>query len=168
MKTFWVGVICLFCVGVVRGAPEALLIPPTEVVQAGRPLHLTLFLNNPTTEVSEFVLPVPMRAELVSTHEQRTVDVVPSGTVTGSAIPLGPMSFTQVSLTVLLPDTLDGNVALRITDPESNSVMFAVTPAAVVQVSPEAIAAAISWTGMRVPLMTGVPCATVVTSTPSR
>jgi phospholipase A1/A2 len=142
MKSFWVGIIVLVFSSVLQGAPEALLVPPTEAVQAGKSLRLILFLNNPTTEASEFVLPVPMHAELVSTHEQRTVEVLAEIRAGENTIPLGPMSFSQIHLTILLPDTLEGNVALRISDPESNAVMFAVTPATAVKLNAEAAAAA--------------------------
>lgn len=127
---------------VLQAAPEALLVPPTDAVQAGKLLRISLFLNNPSTESTEFLLSSPMKAELVSKYEQRTVEVVPVGTPTGSAIPLAPMSFVRVEVTIMLPDTLDGNVSLRIADPESNAVMFSVTPAVAVRATPRAIKAA--------------------------
>ena len=142
MKKFWVGVIYLMFWSGTHAAPDALLVPPNEVVEAGSSLRLTLFLNNPTTEIAEFVLPVPMHAELVSPHEQRTIEVAPVVALVGNSIALGPMSFTQITVTTTLPDTLEGNVSLRITNPPSNSVMFAVTPAKTVKLSPDRVEAA--------------------------
>ena len=138
MKLLRSAAVYLLLFGALQAAPEALLVPPTEAARAGETLHFTLFLNNPTTESSEFVLPAAMQATLVSTREQRTVTVRPDGIPAGEKIPLAPMSFKRVGVSVVLPDTLEGNVSMRISDPDSNAVMFAVVPAAVVSASPQA------------------------------
>ncbi|HTO04502.1 MAG TPA: phospholipase A [Opitutus sp.] len=142
MHTFWRAAVGLIFFNGLWAAPEALLVPPENAVQAGTVMRLTLFLNNPSTEVSEFVLPAHMQAELVSAHEQRTLAVVPEGTSAGTPLSLEPMSFTRVIVAIALPDTLEGNVSMRISDPESNAVMFGVLPAKVVKLSPDAVKAA--------------------------
>lgn len=142
MKTIWLGVLMLVLSNGLSGAPEALLVPPTDKAQAGQQLKVTLFLNNPTTEPLEFNLPAKMGAEVASIHEQRTVLVLPVGIPGGRRILLQPMSFTHVTLAVMLPDTLDGNVSLKVRDPESNAIMFAVNPAQMVRASPPAARAA--------------------------
>jgi outer membrane phospholipase A len=142
MKRFWIGAVGLILVNLLHAAPEALLVPPVDAAHAGKVLRISLFLNNPSTESTEFLLPIPMQAELVSKYEQRTVPVLPVGTPSGSAIPLEPMSFARVEMTIMLPDTLEGNVSLRITDPESNAIMFTVTPAVAVRATPGAVKAA--------------------------
>ena len=142
MRTLWICAIGLLGLSAAYAAPEALLVPPTVAAEAGQPVRLTLFLNNPTTEATDFVVPAEMEAELVSTHEQRTVKVSPDMGATTGVVKLGPMSFTQVAVTLTLPDTLDGNVSLRISDPESNAVMFAVKAATQVSTAPAAVKAA--------------------------
>lgn len=139
MKTFWVCVIYIWAWACASAAPEALLVPPTEVVQAGKRLRLTLFLNNPTNEAQEFALPANMLADVVSVHEQRTITVFSVNRPLGSTLPLKPMSFSRVDVELTLPDTLEGVVSLRVNDPESNAVMFAVEPANVVRTSPAAV-----------------------------
>ena len=142
MKTIRLALWALLLTHALWGAPEALLVPPTDKVQAGQQLRVTLFLNNPTTEPLDFNLPAKMHAEVASVHEQRTVLVLPVGIPGGRRISLEPMSFAHVTLAVMLPDTLDGNVSLRVIDPESNAIMFAVNPAQVVRASPPAAQAA--------------------------
>ena len=142
MKTFWACAVYLMACGFAWAGPEALLVPPTDLAQAGKPLRLTLFLNNPTNGALEFALPVTMEAEVVSAHEQRTLAITPIESQLGSTIAVGAMSFTRIAIEVMLPDTMDGTVSLRINDPESNAVMFSVTPARSVQTSPGAIQAA--------------------------
>ncbi|MEO7600157.1 MAG: phospholipase A [Opitutus sp.] len=139
MRTLWICVVWILAVSALRAAPEALLVPPSGPVQAGKPVRLTLYLNNPTTESTEFVLPAAMQAVLVSVHELRTIQVTPVAGTSALPITLGPMSFTQVTVTLPLPDTLDGNVSLRISDPESNAVMFAVQAAELVSTAPAAV-----------------------------
>lgn len=142
MRTFWRVLISSIFFNGLWAAPEALLVPPENAVQAGTVMRVTLFLNNPSTEVSEFILPAGMQAELVSTYERRTLAIVPEGMATGTPLPLGPMSFTRVILAVPLPDTLEGNVSMRISDPETNAVMFSVLSAKVVELSPRTVKAA--------------------------
>jgi outer membrane phospholipase A len=142
MKTFWPALVFLTFLTPLRAAPEALLVPPMEPVEAGQNVEFTLFLNNPTTEPLEFALPLVMEAELVSSQEQRTVAVTPIGKPLGERVPLAAMSFARLGVQIVIPDTIDGNVSLRIRDPETNAVMFAVRAASVVEASPAAIAAA--------------------------
>lgn len=142
MRNIWTALAAALIISVAQAAPEALLVPPTEAVTAGQTVRLVMFLNNPTTEPSQFVLPEKMVAEVVSAREQRTVPVVSAENPTGTTVSLEPMSFRRIAVSVLLPDTLAGNVSLRINDPDSNAIMFAVQPAPVVQVSPSAAKAA--------------------------
>ncbi len=134
----------LFLAGILslRAATEALLVPPAEAAQAGRLLKLKIYLNNPSAEAYDFIVPDDMRAEVASASEQRRLAVVAPDLLPGARIRVAPMSFATLTVAVVLPDTLAGTVALRIADLPTNAVMFDVTPAAVVRATPRAVQAA--------------------------
>lgn len=139
LRAFWMAVV-LISVG--RAQFETLLVPPGEAVEAGKTMRVTLFLNNPTTIPATFRFPAVMTASFASTDEQRTVPVRPADIATDAVIELLPMSFTRTQLAIPVPDTLAGNVSLRIVDPRTNPIMFAVVPAVQVRLSPKSVAAA--------------------------
>jgi phospholipase A1 len=126
--------------GVARAQFETLLVPPAEPVQAGKVMRVTLYLNNLTTIGATFKFPAQMTATFASPSEQRTQLVGPVDLAVDKEIELLPMSFTKTTLTVMVPDTLAGNVSLRIADPRTNPIMFVVIPAATVNMSRKAIA----------------------------
>jgi outer membrane phospholipase A len=134
----------LFLVGTLRltAATEALLVPPTDEAQAGRLLKLKLYLNNPSAEAYDFIVPDDMRADIASASEQRRLAAVVPDLLPGTKIRVAPMSFATLTVAVVLPDTLDGTVSLRLVDLPTNAVMFAVTPAPVVRATPRAVRAA--------------------------
>jgi outer membrane phospholipase A len=123
-----------------RAQFETLLVPPSEPVQAGKVMRVMLYLNNPTTVAATFKFPREMTATCASPTEQRTQIVGATDIAVDAEIELLPMSFTRTELTVMVPDTLAGNVSLRLVDPRTNPIMFAVVPANVVRLSPKAIA----------------------------
>jgi outer membrane phospholipase A len=123
-----------------RAQFETLLVPPSEPVQAGKVMRVMLYLNNPTTVAATFKFPREMTATFASPTEQRTQIVGATDIAVDAEIELLPMSFTRTELTVMVPDTLAGNVSLRLVDPRTNPIMFAVVPANVVRLSPKAIA----------------------------
>ncbi|MBC7365422.1 MAG: phospholipase A [Undibacterium sp.] len=124
---------------VARAQFETLLVPPAEPVQAGKVMRVTLFLNNPSTTAATFKFPAVMTATFASPSEQRTLPVGVVDIATGTEIELLPMSFTRTTLTVLVPDTLAGNVSMRILEPQTNPIMFIAVPAATVGLNPKAM-----------------------------
>lgn len=122
-------------------AADALLVPPTTEAHAGRTLVLTVYVNNPTAEPYELIVPDGMRAEVASPAERRQLMAVVVGLDAGAKIPVAPMSFETVKVAVVLPDTLGGTVSLRMVDLRTNAVMFNVTPAAVIRNTPQAVKA---------------------------
>jgi phospholipase A1/A2 len=128
---------------VARAQFETLLVPPAEAVPAGRLLRLTLYLNNPAKASATFKLPTGLKATLESPTEQRTLLVAPvDAAVVEAEVVIAPMSFRNVVLTVMVPDTVEGNVSLRLLGLTANPIMFAVTPAEKVRVTPRAAQAA--------------------------
>ena len=134
----------ILCVGALapgaRAQFETLLVPPAEPVQAGKVMRVTLYLNNPTTIGATFRFPAQMTATFASPSEQRSQPVGSLDIAADKEIELLPMSFTKATLTVMVPDTLAGNVSLRLADPRTNPIMFAVVPAATVRLSARSIA----------------------------
>jgi outer membrane phospholipase A len=122
-----------------RAQFETLLVPPTEPVQAGKVMRVTLYLNNPTTVAATFKFPAAMEATFASPTQQRAQTVRSLEIAAGREIDLLPMSFTRTTLTVMVPDTLAGNVSLRLAEPRTNPIMFAVVPAATVRLTPAAV-----------------------------
>lgn len=143
MKHLLCWVACLLCLArPLHAAAEALLVPPTEEARAGRVLKLKVYLNNPTAMPFTFIAPDAIHADLASAGEQRRLMAVPIGVEAGAALVVAPMSFTTIQVAVVLPDTLDGVVSLRVPDLGTNAVMFMVTPAPVVRATPRAREAA--------------------------
>ncbi len=140
-KIFWL-LLTLAIPGVVQAQFEMLLVPPSAAVPAGRTMRLTLYLNNPTKEPAKFKLPAEMSATLASPSEQRTLPVVSAEEPVNTEIVVAPMDFHRVALTVVLPTTLGGSVSLRLVDFKTNPVMFSITPAEEVRLTPRAQAAA--------------------------
>ena len=122
-------------------AADALLVPPTTEVHAGRTVVLTLYLNNPSSEPFELIVPADMHAEIASAEERRQLPVVAVDLAVGARVPVAPMSFATLKVAVVLPDTLGGTVSLRVADLRTNAVMFEVTPATVIRNSPQAVKA---------------------------
>lgn len=125
-----------------RAQFETLLVPPVEPVQAGETMEVTLYLNNPSTVAASFRFPAMMAASIASAKEQRTVPARPTDIATDAVIELLPMSFTRTRVSIPIPDTMAGNVSVRLVDPRTNPIMLAVVPAAVVKLSPNSRAAA--------------------------
>mgnify|MGYP001545883216 FL=1 len=125
-----------------RGQFETLLVPPAETVLAGKTMQVTLYLNNPSTLPATFLLPGDLQANLASVTEQRTIPIAPLDAAVATEMTIAPMSFKRVTLTLSLPDTLEGNVSLRLVGLGANPVMFAVTPAPSVAISAPAIKSA--------------------------
>jgi len=125
-----------------RAQFETLLVPPSEPVQAGQTMEVTLYLNNPTKLPATFRFPASISASIASESEQRTVQARPADIATNAAIELLPMSFTRTRVTIPVPDTLAGNVSVRLVDPRTNPIMLAVVPATVVKLSSKNVAAA--------------------------
>ena len=121
-----------------RAQFETLLVPPAEPVQAGETMEVTLYLNNPSTVAASFRFPAMMAASIASAKEQRTVPARPTDIATDAVIELLPMSFTRTRVSIPIPDTMSGNVSVRLVDPRTNPIMLAVVPAAVVKLSPAA------------------------------
>ncbi len=134
-----------------RAAAEALLVPPTGVARAGQVLHLTMYLNNPAAVPYTFHVPDSLRVDLASASELRRLQAVTAATDAGTTRVVPAMSFTTVDLAVVLPDTLEGTVSLRVLDLGTNAVMFNVTPAAVVKATPRALQAAETAVANRAP-----------------
>ena len=139
MKNLAHWVVFLALAAAARAQFETLLVPPTEPVQAGQVMRVTLYLNNPTTVAATFKFPAAMEATFASPTEQRTQAVGSLEIAAGREIELLPMSFTRTTLTVTVPDTLAGNVSLRLTEPRTNPILFVVVPAATVRLTPEAV-----------------------------
>ena len=134
----------LFCgsAAISRAQFETLLVPPAGEVQAGRLLRLKLYLNNPAAVPATFRLPPGLTATFASATEQRRMAVVPADTEVSKEFDIAPRSFKSVDVTVIVPDTLEGNVSLRLDDLRSNPIMFKVAAAAVVRMTPRTIKAA--------------------------
>ncbi len=124
---------------VARAQFETLLVPPAEPVQAGKVMRVTLYLNNPSTTAATFKFPATMTATFASPTEQRTLPVGVMDIATGTEIELLPMSFTRTTLTVMVPDTLAGNVSMRIMEPQTNPIMFIAVPAATVKLTAKGV-----------------------------
>jgi len=56
------------------------------------------------------------------------VQARPADIATNAAIELLPMSFTRTRVAIPVPDTLAGNVSVRLVDPRTNPIMLAVSP----------------------------------------
>lgn len=121
---------------------EMLLVPPPQAVRAGQPLRLTLYLNNPTSDIATFKLPTGLSATIAGADQERTLPVATQEVRIDEDVTIAPMSFRSVTLTVMLPDTLVGNVSLRLLDLRANPVMFAVTAAEKVHLTPRTARAA--------------------------
>ncbi len=126
----------------VRAAAETLLVPPASAARAGKLLELTVYLNNPTTEPFTLVLPDAIHADIASAAEQRRVNAVAVGGEASERRVVAPMSYATLKIAVVLPDTLEGTVSLRLPDLGTNAVMFAVEPALAVKATPRARQAA--------------------------
>lgn len=143
MRIFLIVLItCCGWVSVGRAQFETLLVPPAEAVSAGKTIQLRLYLNNPTTLPATFMLPPELQANLASATEQRTLAVTAVDSPVAQEITIAPMSFKNVTLQLVLPDTLEGNVSLRLVGLVANPVMFAVAPAPSVAINAPAIKAA--------------------------
>ncbi|MBS0664075.1 MAG: phospholipase A [Verrucomicrobia bacterium] len=125
-----------------RAAAEVLLVPPAAGARAGKLLELTVYLNNPTTEPFTLVVPDVLHADIASATEQRRVNAVAAGRETGERRVVAPMNFATLKVALVLPDTLEGTVSLRLPDLGTNAVMFAVEPALAVKATPLARQAA--------------------------
>ncbi|HND62466.1 MAG TPA: hypothetical protein PLB90_13375, partial [Opitutaceae bacterium] len=144
MKRLLLLVLLAVCSGPspVRAAAETLLVPPAAAARAGKLLELTVYLNNPTTEPFTLVLPDAIHADIASAAEQRRVSAVAVGGEAGERRVVAPMSYATLKIAVVLPDTLEGTVSLRLPDLGTNAVMFAVEPALAVKATPRARQAA--------------------------
>jgi outer membrane phospholipase A len=114
---------------ILRAQSEALLIPPTEPVLAGRELRLKLYLNNPASEAATYELPSHLEVALANAAGNRVMSA--KRVASSDRVTVDPMSFTTVEVAVEIPESASGVVSLRLIDPRTNPVMFLVTPAPV-------------------------------------
>ncbi|MDB6168627.1 MAG: hypothetical protein JWM88_1491 [Verrucomicrobia bacterium] len=141
-KFLLLALLSLVKIAAAHAAAETLLVPPGGEVPAGRTLTLGIYLNNPSSSAFEFKVPAEMKAALASASEQRELPVVAVGRAPGDTILVAPMSFAKFEIAVVIPDTVEGTVSLRLTELHTNAVMFAVRPAQIVQSTPRAVEAA--------------------------
>lgn len=111
------------------GRVDLLLVPPPEPVSATSEIVLTLYLNNPTAQNETITLPAEITADYASSvghhHVELTVIDAPDKP---HLVPA--MSRATIKLRLKLPaEESSGFAALRLTQPESNAIMFALAPA---------------------------------------
>jgi outer membrane phospholipase A len=150
--------VCLLALAPLHARVDLLLVPPAGPVPAASPGHeLTLYANNPTDETDAVLrLPAVLTASYATKTSRGAVrfnvvreNAVPGATVTHDrdvvVITLKEMSSQKITLRLLdaLPAT-EGFVSLRLTNPESNTIMFEVVGGSVAPapVTPAAVFAA--------------------------
>ena len=134
----WLTVIAA-CAPALHARIDLLLVPPPGPVARDQPLLLTLHLHNPTDRPDRFILPPRLAAEYASDgrHDRTTLAVHSPQPDTGFDVPAGDFRVVMLRLEEPLQAT-GGVVALRLTTPETNAIMF-------------------RWAGSPVPVATALP-----------
>lgn len=107
---------------------DLLLVPPTVPVTSTRDLELTLYLNNPTSRDDAIDLPETLFADYASVDGHHHITLVVADSF-GAHRPVKAMTRAEVKLRVSEPLIGDsGFVSLRLTQPETNAIMFELAP----------------------------------------
>jgi outer membrane phospholipase A len=122
--------VMLALLGEVAANPNLLLVPPSQAVEAGEALELTVYVNNPSGGPFDVMIPRVLRAEFASGGGLQRLEVRPLGVALGAQLAIAPQSFSTLRFAVTVPATASGTVSLRFTDLPTNPVMFVVTPSA--------------------------------------
>lgn len=118
----FVGILSL--AGPARGRIDLLLVPPAAPVSSPGELEITLYLNNPTNRDEAIDLPDTLTADYASSAGHHHVTLVIADRIgTHRAVPA--MTRGEVKLRLASSLVSDGGfVSLRLTQPESNAIMF--------------------------------------------
>lgn len=110
---------------------DVLLVPPAEAVIGEPGLRFTLYLNNPSPTPAQLVLPRVIEAICAVGGTRQRVQLEAVGDSSGVIrIAAATRATVELRLKNTITGASSGFVSLRLEEPESNAIMFALKPAA--------------------------------------